>query len=56
MVRLISKLVFQKICAKKMNTCANLAKIAFHLITFVMELLIAKIMMMKLNAIGKGIK
>ena len=49
-------LFIQKICAKKMNTCASQEKIAFHWIIFVMELLIAKTMMMKLTVIGKGIK
>ena len=39
-----------------MNTCASQEKIAFHWIIFVMELLIAKTMMMKLTVIGKGIK
>ena len=38
-----------------MNTCASQEKMAFHWITFVMELLIAKTMMMKLTVIGKGI-
>ena len=39
-----------------MNICASQEKIAFHWIIFVMELLIAKTMMMKLTVIGKGIK
>ena len=39
-----------------MNICASQEKIAFHWIIFVMELLIAKTMMMKLTVIGKGIR